>query len=324
MFIATLPKVASLSLKIVFAGTPHFALPSLQAIAMSKHPLLAVYSQPDRPAGRGHKLQPSPVKQWALDHDVPVYQPLNFKSQEALDILRALAPDLMVVIAYGLILPQAVLDIPKYGCVNVHASLLPRWRGASPIQQALLHHDASTGITIMQLDQGMDTGDILSMVRCPIESADTAERLHDKLAQLSSAPLLEVIESIANQTVMPRPQDNQHVTYAPKINKSDAAILWQRSATEIDCQVRAFYPWPIAFTHLGNETIRIHQSRVLNQTVMATPGTIIAIDKQGISVATGHQALIIEKIQFASGKVLNVSDWLNAHQKPLQIGLVFQ
>ncbi len=291
---------------------------------MSEHQLLAVYTQPDRPSGRGQKLQSSPVKQWALDHNVPVHQPFHFKSQEALDTLRSLGAELMVVIAYGLILPQAVLEIPHNGCVNVHASLLPRWRGASPIQQALLHHDELTGITIMQMDRGMDTGNILSTIVCPIDSTETAESLNDKLAHLSSAPLLDVIKKIANKTVMPRPQDDQHATYAPKISKSDAAILWHRAATEIDCQVRALYPWPIAFTLLNKETLRIHQSRVLNQTVSAVPGTIIAIDKQGISIATGHQVLAIEKIQFAGGKVLHVSDWLNAHQKHLQIGMVLK
>lgn len=307
-------------MNIIFAGTPHFALPSLDAIANSGHHITTIYTQPDRPAGRGHKLSPSPVKEWALMHDIPLQQPLNFKSQESIDTLKLLKPDIMVVIAYGLILPRAVLEIPRYGCINVHASLLPRWRGASPIQQAILHNDTSTGVTIMQMDAGMDTGNMLATVSCPITSQDTAGTLHDKLSYLSTEPLLDVLGKITKGDVVATPQDNQFVTYAPKITKENAAIKWTQSASEIDCQIRAFNPWPICYTHINQDTIRIHHARPLEGATHKTPGTILSIEKEGIQVATGKGILLIEQLQFAGGKALSVRDWLNAYRAHLQTG----
>ncbi len=307
-------------MNIVFAGTPHFALPSLDALANSMHQITAIYTQPDRPAGRGHKLTPSPVKAWALAHHIPVQQPVNFKSQESIDTLKLLQPDIMIVIAYGLILPRAVLEIPRYGCINVHASLLPRWRGASPIQQAILHNDVNTGVTIMQMDAGMDTGAMLASATCPISSQDTAGTLHDKLSHLSTEPLLEVLASISKGNSVATPQNNQFATNAPKITKEEAAINWSRSASEIDCQIRAFNPWPISYTHAHQETIRIHEACPLESFLRKTPGTILSIEKEGIQVATGHGALLIERLQFAGGKALSVSDWLNANRAHLQIG----
>jgi len=306
-------------LNIVFAGTPQFTLPCLDALAQSKHKLTAVYTQPDRPAGRGHKLQPSPVKVWAKAHEIPVYQPLNFKTQESIDTLAALAPDIMIVIAYGLILPRTVLTIPRYGCVNAHASLLPHWRGASPIQQAILHHNPSSGMTLMQMDEGMDTGAILATASCLIDSQDTAGTLHDKLAQLTPPLLLTLLDDIASGHATPKAQDNQLASYAPKIKKEDAAIRWQQPAIAIDCQIRAFNPWPIAYTHADDVTIRIHKARVLNQVSNAEPGTIMTIDKEGIHVATGQQTLLIEQLQFAGGKSISVSDWLNAKHLQLHV-----
>ncbi|HAU1882018.1 TPA: methionyl-tRNA formyltransferase, partial [Legionella pneumophila] len=195
-------------LTVVFAGTPEFGLPCLDALIQSRHHLKAVYTQPDRPAGRGRKLQESPVKEWAINHQIPVYQPLNFKNQEAVDELSALKPDVMVVIAYGLILPKAVLEIPRLGCINVHASLLPRWRGASPIQHAILHGDAESGVTIMQMDVGLDTGPMLCKATCPVTSSDTAGSLHDKLAKMSVKPLLDVLEALASNSAQFELQNN--------------------------------------------------------------------------------------------------------------------
>lgn len=309
-------------MNIVFAGTPHFALPCLDALLHSKHQMMAVYTQPDRPAGRGHQLQASPVKVWAEAHDLPVYQPLNFKNQKDIDELSALQPDIMIVIAYGLILPKAVLDIPRYGCINVHASLLPRWRGASPIQQAILHGDTESGITLMQLDVGMDTGPILAKATCAIGPHETAGSLHDQLAQLAGVPLIDVLNAIAKGGAEAKPQNSNGVTYAPKINKDDANINWQKSALEIDRQIRAFNPWPIAFTHVGDEVVRIHQAQVIDVESQVFPGTIISLNKEGLQIATGKQVLLIERIQFAGGKAITITDYLNSSRQSLSISEV--
>ena len=310
------------NLKIVFAGTPAFGLPCLDALAQT-HEIQAIYTQPDRPAGRGRKLQASAVKEWALARDIPVYQPLNFKNPEAIAELAALKPDVLVVIAYGLILPKAVLDIPRLGCVNVHASLLPYWRGASPIQHAILHGDSESGVTIMQMDVGMDTGDMLHKVSCPITNTDTAATLHDKLAAISAPPLLKALEELANNTAKPQMQDNSLATYAGKINKEDALINWQRDAKEIDCQIRAFNPWPIAYTFLHDEVLRIHQAHVVDMDSSQAPGTVVHLDKKGMLVATAHKGLLVEKIQLPGGKVITVADCLNSSKSPLYVGLVF-
>lgn len=309
-------------LNIVFAGTPEFGLPCLEALARSPHHLKAIYTQPDRPAGRGRKMHASAVKEWALAHHLSVYQPVNFKDPAAIAELAALKPDLMIVIAYGLILPQAVLDIPRLGCINVHASLLPRWRGASPIQQAILHGDMETGVTIMQMDAGMDTGAMLCKVSCPITSVDAAGSLHDKLAQLSAQPLIESIDLLVTQHAHGEIQNNQLATYAGKIKKEDAGINWQDSALEIDRLIRAFNPWPIAYTPLGDDILRIHQAEPTDIDCSQTPGTILAIDKHGMLVATGSKCLKIEKIQFPGGKAIYINDWLNSGRSQLQVGLV--
>lgn len=312
------------SLKIIFAGTPEFTLPSLEALASSRHELIAVYTQPDRPAGRGRKLQPSAVKTWAIERKLPIYQPLNFKSEEAIAELEALNADLMVVIAYGLILPKRVLAIPRLGCINVHASILPRWRGASPIQQAILHGDSETGVTIMQMDAGMDTGDRLIESRCPILPDDNASTLHDRLAQLATEPLLKTLDLLADGRANPEPQNNESVTYAAKIQKEDACIDWSKSAQLIDQQIRAFNPWPIAYTHAGDETLKIYRAKIVSTSNLAKPGTILSLDKQGMLVATGEQALLVEQIQFPGGKVMSIADWLNAHRSQLAVNLVLK
>lgn len=310
-------------LKIIFAGTPEFGLPCLAALNESAHELIAVYTQPDRPAGRGRKLQASAIKEWALTHDLPVYQPLNFKSQEAIDELAALKPDLMVVIAYGLILPRQVLELPRLGCINVHASLLPRWRGASPIQQVVLHGDEQTGVTIMQMDVGLDTGPMLAKASCPIEATDTAGSVHDKLAALSTQPLLATVDKLAQGLAQAQTQDDSLATYAKKINKEDGCIDWQQAASLIDQQIRAFNPWPIAYTSLNEEPLRIHEASPMDWNDDALPGTIVRLDKQGMLVVTGSGALLIKKIQFPSAKAVAIADWLNSGKTQLHVGLRF-
>jgi methionyl-tRNA formyltransferase len=313
------------SLNIVFAGTPEFALPCLDALAASNHHLQAVYTQPDRPAGRGRKLQASAVKEWAQAHQLPIFQPLNFKQDDAVNELAAMAPDIMIVIAYGLILPRAVLGIPRFGCINVHASLLPRWRGASPIQQAVLHGDVETGVTIMQLDAGMDTGPMLARIPCTI-GKNTAGELHDRLSQIAAAPLLATLDAIASGQAHPEAQNNNLATHAPKINKEDASINWQKPAIDIDRQIRAFNPWPIAYTQVGDLTLRIHQARIVmqSQSNEQKPGTVLSMGKHGMLVATGEHALMIERFQFPGAKAMSVADWLHAGRDQLYVNLVLQ
>jgi methionyl-tRNA formyltransferase len=309
-------------LNIVFAGTPAFGLPCLDAIAQSNHHLKAVYTQPDRPSGRGRKMQASAVKQWALTQNKPVYQPLHFKDPATVDCLAALEPDVLVVIAYGLILPKNVLTIPRLGCINVHASLLPAWRGASPIQQSILHGDKVTGVTIMQMDVGMDTGAMLTQVECPIDQQETTETLQVKLAQISAAPLLATLDALSNNSIKPVKQNENLVSYAPKILKEQAEINWSATAVTIDSQIRAYNPWPIAYTQLGEEVLRIHQASIANIANSATPGTVLSIDKRGIFVATVDFPICIERLQFPGGKAITVADWLNAGRKQIYSGLI--
>lgn len=311
-------------LRIVFAGTPEFALPCLDALLTSKHRLLAVYTQPDRPAGRGRKLQPSAVKQWATAQNIPVFQPLNFKTEQAINELSALKPDILVVIAYGLILPKKVLTIPRLGCINVHASLLPQWRGASPIQQAILHGDSHSGVTIMQMDVGMDTGDSLIQVSCELNSNETAGTLHDKLAAISAKPLLTTLDDLAVGQAKPLPQIHEEATYASKIDKEDGLIDWRQPATIIDRKIRAYNPWPIAYTHANNEAMRVYEAKIESDVSSEAPGTIIAINKNGLFISTGTQVMSIQRIQFPGGKTISISDWLNATRHQLYVNLVLQ
>lgn len=306
-------------LNVVFAGTPAFGLPTLEAILQSEHHLVAVYTQPDRPAGRGRKLQPSAVKQWALEKNIPVFQPEKLKSAEEHQRLADLKPDVMIVVAYGLLLPQAVLDIPTYGCINVHASILPRWRGASPIQQAILHGDAESGVTIMKMDAGLDTGDSLQISRCALNNDETAASLHDKLSLLAVEPLVQCLNNIEHCLAQAEKQEDSLATLAPKIQKDEACLNWQQSATQLDRQIRAFNPWPIAYFHLGEERIRVHQAQVINKTHEKTPGTVLNISPEGMLVACQEQCLLIHKLQFPGKKPVSVADWLNAHQHQIQI-----
>ncbi|QBR84893.1 methionyl-tRNA formyltransferase [Legionella israelensis] len=311
-------------LRIVFAGTPEFGLPSLEALLQSPHELIAVYTQPDRPSGRGRKLQASAVKQWALQSGVPVYQPANFKDATAVEQLAALSPDVMVVIAYGLILPELILKLPKFGCINVHASLLPRWRGASPIQQAILHGDHESGITIMQMDMGMDTGHVIKKAAIALNPEETAGSLHDKLSLLAVDPLLATLNGLPHTLAEAQAQNPQLATYAPKIRKEEAKINWHQPAIHIERQIRAFNPWPIAFTHMGETTIRIHKAKINPVTSDEIPGTIIDISRNAILVATMHESIAIEKLQFPGGKVLSISEWFNSSRQQLSVNTVFQ
>lgn len=312
------------NLTIVFAGTPAFGLPSLQALADSKHRLVGIYTQPDKPAGRGLTMQASPVKSWALDHKVPVYQPGNFKSEEVIAELASLAPDLIVVIAYGLILPQAVLSIPHLGCINVHASLLPRWRGASPIQQSILAGDTETGVTIMQMDAGLDTGDILTQEACSLSANETAASLHDKLSLLSINPLLTAIDGLANQRLHGIKQASQDATITTKIKKEQAHINWAQDACVLERQIRAYTPWPIAYTHADDRLLKIYAAFVEPTTFKALPGTVLSVDRNGLVVACGQQALRITRLQFAGGKILEVADWVNSGQAMALLNVVLQ
>lgn len=309
-------------MSIVFAGTPAFADIILQALIKAQFPILAVYTKQDKPTGRGQKLAFCPVKQTALAHEIPVFQPKTLRDSAAQAELAALKPDLMIVAAYGLILPQAVLDLPRLGCINVHGSLLPQWRGAAPIHRAVLAGDAETGITIMQMDAGLDTGNMLYKRSCPILEDDTSSSLHDKLASLGAIALLEALEKLQQGELIAEKQDDTKATYAHKLEKEEAKINWQTSARAIDRQVRAFNPWPIAQTNLDDKTLRIWQAMALTETTLAPPGTILQVSKKGIDVATSDGVLRILTMQLPNQKVLSVADILNGHANLFNINKV--
>ena len=316
--------MATTRLKLVFAGTPEFAAQHLRFLLDSgQHDIVAVYTQPDRPAGRGKKPRPSPVKNIALEQGLPVYQPLNFKAEEDRQALAALGADLMVVVAYGLILPQSVLDIPRLGCVNVHASLLPRWRGAAPIQRAIEAGDSESGVTIMQMAAGLDTGDMLRKVSCAITANDTAASLHDRLADMGGPALLETLNSLADGTAVAESQDDTLSNYAAKIDKQEAILDWRKPATQLDREIRAFIPFPICYTTLGEDRLRVWQALPQdNSPGAATPGTIIHTDKQGITVACGEGTLLLQALQLPGARQLSVAEILNGHAARFSPGTV--
>jgi methionyl-tRNA formyltransferase len=301
-----------MALRIVFAGTPEFAVPCLR-VASERGEVLAVYTQPDRPAGRGRQLTPSPVKVEASIRQLPVRQPENFRSAQTREALRGLQPDLMVVVAYGLILPQSVLDIPRYGCWNVHASLLPRWRGAAPIQRALEAGDAETGVDLMQMEKGLDTGPVLLELRTGITPDDTGGSLHDRLSQLAADVLGDGLNLLrAGNPPTPRPQPAEGATYARKIDKAEAAIDWSLPAARLANKVRAFDPWPVCEATVGNERLRIHAALALPIAHRAAPGSLLACTRDGLDVACGEGALRLLRVQRDGGRPISVADYLNA------------
>ncbi len=311
-------------LRILFAGTPGFAASHLERLIGSQHDILAVYTQPDRPAGRGRKLHASPVKEMAEQANLPVCQPASLKNEAAQQHLATFNADVMIVVAYGLILPQAVLDIPRLGCLNVHASLLPRWRGAAPIQRAIEAGDATTGITIMQMNAGLDTGEMLACVSCPISSQTTAGSLHDELALLGPPLLDDVLGDIGSHQRHSRPQDDEHANYASKILKPEAQIDWRHSASVLDHKVRAFNPFPVCYCELDGQRIRIWQARPLSSTTASQmPGTLLRAGKEGIVVSCGEGELAIEVLQLEGGKPLQAKQLLSAYQALFATGKQF-
>lgn len=314
----------SQGLRIIFAGTPEFAAEHLKALLGSRHQVIAVYSQPDRPAGRGKKLSASPVKEVALAQDIPVYQPLNFKNPEAIEELAALNADLMVVVAYGLILPKAVLDAPRLGCINVHASILPRWRGAAPIQRAIEAGDTETGVTIMQMDVGLDTGDMLIKAYCPILAEDTGGSLHDKLITIGKPALIEALELIQSGTAKPEKQDDSLSNYAPKLSKEEAALNWQLAAVELERKVRAFNPFPVAHTKLAgmgdDQRIRVWAAKASETPTHASVGSITRIDSEGLWIACNQGQLVLEQLQLPGKKVMRVGEIMRGHPDLFKVG----
>ena len=331
-----------MKLRVAFAGTPDFALPPLAALR-GAHQLAGVLTQPDRPSGRGRLVTPGPIKQAALDYGVPVLQPQRLRGNDAdattslattLAALRDWQPDVMVVVAYGLILPQAVLDLPRMGCLNIHASLLPRWRGAAPIQRAILAGDARTGISIMQMNAGLDTGDILLEAKLPIGTQVVAGELHDQLAALGAAQVLLALEGLASGQLVPRPQPSTGVTHAAKLSKDEARVDWNSDAVQIDRQIRAFNPWPVAETRLRGETVKLLRSRVsparANSSAMpgssasTRVGTLIGLADDALEVCCGQGVLQVLQLQRAGRRPVSARDFLNAeaHADPVPLAFV--
>jgi methionyl-tRNA formyltransferase len=305
-----------MALRIVFAGTPEFAVPSLR-VAASRNEVVAVYTQPDRPAGRGRGLQASKVKLEALQRGIPVLQPESLKSQLSRDALRALKPDLLVVVAYGLLLPQKILEIPTHGCWNVHASLLPRWRGAAPIQRAIEAGDAETGACLMQMEKGLDTGPVLLSQRIAIGDHETGGQLHDRLAELGAQTLADGLGLLrAGMRPVPQPQPAVGVSYAHKLDKAEARLDWSQPAAVLARKVRAFNPWPVAEAMLAGERVRIHDAIALPLAHGVAPGSLLLTSREGIDIACGDGALRIRVLQREGGKPITAADWVNARRDP--------
>jgi methionyl-tRNA formyltransferase len=304
--------------RIVFAGTPEFAAHHLQALLDAGRQVIAVYTQPDRPAGRGQKLMPSPVKQLAVQHGIAVYQPASLRDPVAQAELAALRPELMVVVAYGLILPQAVLDIPRLGCINSHASLLPRWRGAAPIQRAVQAGDRESGVTVMRMEAGLDTGPMLLKTTTPIGPDDTGGSLHDRLADLGARAVVQAIDGLAAGTLQGEIQDDALATYAHKLNKDEARLDWSRPAVELERLIRAFNPWPICHTSLAGEPLKVLAAQLAEGQGRA--GEILAAGKDGLLVACGQGALRLTRLQLPGGRALDFADLYNSRREQFAAG----
>ncbi|MDC9598708.1 methionyl-tRNA formyltransferase [Xenorhabdus anantnagensis] len=303
------------SLRIIFAGTPDFAARHLAALLNSQHQVVGVLTRPDKPAGRGKKLTPSPVKVLAEEHDVPVFQPKTLRTEESQQWVMAQQPDIMIVVAYGLILPQAALDIPRLGCLNVHGSLLPRWRGAAPIQRSIWAGDQETGVTIMQMDAGLDTGDMLLKAICPITNEDTSASLYEKLADIGPEALLNTLSLITSGKCQPEIQDDTLATYAEKLSKDEAKIDWNLPATQIERCVRAFNPWPMSFFLIDDQPVKIWQTEAITEQTTQAPGTVISADKKGIQIATADGILNITQLQPPGKKAMSAADLLNSKRE---------
>ncbi|OOF67907.1 methionyl-tRNA formyltransferase [Rodentibacter caecimuris] len=315
-------------LNIIFAGTPDFAACHLQALLDSSHKVIAVYTQPDKPAGRGKKLQASPVKILAKQHNIPVYQPKSLRNQETLSELTALNADIMVVVAYGLILPQPVLEVPRLGCLNVHGSILPRWRGAAPIQRAIWAGDKQTGVTIMQMDKGLDTGDILHRVSCDIEPMETSETLYKKLAQIGPSALLDVLNGLEHGDFPAEKQDENQANYAEKLSKAEAKLDWQLPAVQLERAIRSFNPWPVSYftvtdTQDNVQTLKVFRANILPHRIVPA-GTILSADKSGIQIATADGVLNLQQLQPAGKKPMSAQDLLNGRADWFTIGKVLE
>jgi len=301
------------SLKIAFAGTPQFAVPALRALLASAHRVVGVLTQPDRPAGRGRELRASAIKLLALEHSVPLAQPATLRTSEGRAALERWEPELLVVVAYGLILPPPVLSLPRLGCLNIHGSLLPRWRGAAPIHRALLAGDSETGVTIMQLDAGLDTGPVLLERRRAIGPRDTSGDLHDALSELGATALLQAIEGLVDGSLVPRPQAAEGMSYAPKLEKSEARLEWHSSAVNLERQIRAFNPWPIAETRFAGETLRVLSALVTDARAQeGEPGKVLGLAADGLRVACGEGVLALREVQRAGKRPVSARDFANA------------
>lgn len=307
-------------MRVVFAGTPDFAAEALKALLNTDHQLIAVYTQPDRPAGRGRKQQFGPVKQVAINAGIPVFQPETLKDADAQARLQELEPDVMVVAAYGLILPQAVLDIPAHGCLNIHASLLPRWRGAAPIHRAIAAGDPETGITIMQMDAGLDTGGMLLKRRETIHPDDTGGSLHDRLARLGGDAIVEALAHL--DRLQPEPQNDEQACYAHKLNKDEAHLDWAQDAETLARLVRAFNPWPGTDTGLDDQRIRIHEARAIDDNSGKAPGTVLLRERTGVDIACGRGTLRVTRVQLPGARAMSVSDLINGGKPVLMPGQV--
>ncbi len=307
--------------RIVFFGTPPFAIPSLEKLLQGPDEVVAVVTQPDREKGRGQKVFPSPVKELVLQQGMVPLQPERVKKEPFQENLKELRPDLFIVVAFGQILPKSLLKIPRYGAVNVHASLLPKYRGAAPIAWAILKGEKMTGVTTMMMDEGMDTGDILLQAEIPIEEKETSETLHEKLSALGAQLLIETLEKMKRGNVRPLPQDHSKTTYAPPLKKEDGWIDWGKQAEEIDRQIRAFYPWPGAFTKWGDRLLKIYQGEARKGRHQGRTGSVVWVGTDFIEVEAGEDSFVIKEVQLEGKRRMNVRDFLSGH--PVPMGTVF-